>query len=240
MQHLFAKLVTMMTEQRVELKPENNKVPVRLIVFDMDNTLLMGRFVDTSAERFGFVQELEKLRTSDKEPGTLTKHIARLFKGISLSDLHVAADSIPLVEDAASIIRSLKRKGHIIGIISDSYQFVVNAIVKKLNADFGIGNALEFLEGRATGNVTIPSSYYYHPASACKHALCKTNVLTHLMSDYKISLQNCVAIGDSENDLCMIKNAGTGIAFCPTYAGLKPVADKVIDKRSFESLLSML
>lgn len=229
----------MITDQKEQIANIDHPIPARLVVFDMDNTLLIGRFVDICADEYGFRPQLDKLRTAEQEPGVLTKKIARLFKGLSLLQLQKSVAGIPIVKDAGKVMQSMKAKGYIVGIVSDSYQFVVDLVSKKLGADFAIGNSLEFLEGKATGNVTIPTPFYYHTESACKHALCKTNVLTHLIKKYGMSLEDCIAVGDSENDYCIIKNAGTGVAFCPTYQGLRPVAKRVIEDRSFASLMEL-
>jgi histidinol phosphatase-like enzyme len=59
----------------------------------------------------------------------------------------------------------------------------------------------------------------------------------HIARKYEISLENFIAIGNSENDVCMIENAGMGIAFCTTNKRLKNAADKAIEHLSFAGLL---
>ncbi len=219
------------------MKEEMNSLK-KMVVFDMDKTLLRGRFIDTCAERFMFEDELAHLRMVEKDPAVLTKRIAELLKGISLGELLQVASSIPLVADAVEVVTELRNKGNIVGIISDSYQFVVDYVKNKLGADFAIGNHLEFFEGKATGEVTIPLWFYYHIYSKCSHPLCKTNALIHIAHKYGITIENCITIGDSHNDQCMIELAGMGIAFCSDDLTLKSVADKTIDKPSFADLLN--
>lgn len=209
----------------------------KMVVFDMDNTLLQGRFIDTCAEKYSFKQELTRLRKNEKDPAVLTKRIAELLRGLSLGELLQVAVSIPVVEDAAEVIEQLRKQGNVVGIISDSYQFVVDYVKNKLDADFALGNHLDFFEGKATGEVTIPSWFYYQLESKCSHALCKTNALMHIARKYDISLENCITIGDSLNDLCMIEQAGMGIAFCTNEKQLRNAADKTIDKLSFAEIL---
>jgi glucosyl-3-phosphoglycerate synthase len=211
----------------------------KMVVFDMDNTLLLGRFIDRCAERFGFTDQLKKLREANEEPAVLTKRIARLLKGCSLADMLKVAGSIPVIDDASRVVHHLKQEGYITGIISDSYQFVVDFVKSKIGAEFAVGNQLEFYNGRATGEVTIPSLFYYHGNSKCNHGLCKTNALMHLGDKYGVSLSNCMVVGDSENDLCMVENAGLGVAFCTTHTGLRKVADRIIEKPSFGELIEL-
>lgn len=211
----------------------------KMFVFDMDNTLLQGSFINTCARRFSFEGKLASLRKSEKDPAVLTKRIAELLKDIPMGDLLQVVASVPLVDDAVDVIEALRAKGNVVGIISDSYQFVVDYVKNKVGADFAMGNHLEFFEGLATGEVTIPSWFYYNVHSRCSHGLCKTNALMHIAHKYNISLENCIAIGDSDNDKCMIEQAGMGVAFCTDNILLRKVADMIIGKPSFADLLDV-
>lgn len=210
----------------------------KLVVFDMDNTLLRGRFIDTCANKFGFKDELTKLRLSETDNFSLTKQVATLLKGKSLADLISAADEIPIVDGTKAVIAELKRRGYIVGIISDSYECITNHIKNKLAIDFSLSNELEFSKSICTGEVKIPSFFFGNPNSLCKHAFCKTNALTGILKQYNIKKENCIAIGDSLNDLCMIKMAGIGVAFCSGDELLNHQADVIISKPDFAELLN--
>ncbi|MBL7728134.1 MAG: HAD-IB family phosphatase [Dinghuibacter sp.] len=210
----------------------------KMVIFDMDNTLLKGRFIDTCAEKFLFDEELNRLRQSEKDPFVLTKKIARILKGLSMGDLLKVASSIPLVNDAEEVVAELKAKGNIVGIVSDSYQLIVDLVRTRIGADFAIANRLEYFEGKATGEVIIPSWFYNNLESKCNHTICKTNVLMYASHRYGIPLHNCIAVGDSGNDRCMIERSGMGVAFCTKNEQLKDIADLVIDHPSFKPLLA--
>jgi glucosyl-3-phosphoglycerate synthase len=211
----------------------------KLVVFNIDDTLLRGRFIDTLAEKYQFTKELLALRQAESDPAVLTKRIARLIKGLSMNDLLQVADAIPLVEDAERIVADMKGKGNIIGVISHSYQLVADFIKTKVGADFAIGNSLSFFEGKATGEITIPSVFYNNLESCCNHSLCKTNALMHSARKFGIRLDNCIAIGHGDNDSCMVEQAGMGIAFCTSNEKMITAADKVISHPSFESLVDL-
>ncbi len=212
----------------------------KLMIFDMDNTLLQGRFVDVCAARFGFEEALMNIRHSETDPMIITKRIATLFKGKSHQELIAVADNIPIVGDAASTIKKLKDKGYIIGIISDSYHFVTEHLKSKLGVDFSMANELEFSKNTCTGEVKIPSFFINSEKSICKHSICKTNALLHILDNYQINIKNTIAIGDSRNDLCMIKNAGVGVAFCSNDNLLKYYADVIINEPRFRKLLKVI
>ncbi len=200
----------------------------RMVVLDMDNTLLRGRFIDACAEKYGFTEELARLRNGHQDAAVRTKQIARLLEGKPRAELLQVAAGIPLVADAAAVIGELRQRGLVVGIISDSYQFVVDYVKNKTGADFALGNQLEFFEGSSTGEVTIPSSFYHHSGSHCGHTLCKTHALAHFAAQYRVAVDNCITVGDSENDRCMIERAGLGIAFCSADPALNAVADRLI------------
>ncbi|MBK8657837.1 MAG: HAD-IB family phosphatase [Bacteroidetes bacterium] len=211
----------------------------KLVVFDMDNTLLKGRFIDTCANQFDFKKELMNIRSSETDVIILTKRIATLLKGKAISELIAIADSIPIIEGTKEIIAELKKRGYIVGIISDSYDCITNHVKNKLGMDFSLSNELEFSKSICTGEVKIPSFLFSHPDSLCKHTLCKTNAMLNVLNKYQIKRENTITIGDSMNDLCMIKEAGLGIAFCSKDELLNHHADIILSEHSFSEILNI-
>lgn len=210
----------------------------KLVVFDMDNTLLRGRFINSCANKFGLTNKLMEIRLSETDEISRTKQIATLLKGKSVADLISVADEIPIVDGTKEIIAELKRRGYIVGIISESYDCITDHIKNKLDIDFSLSNELEFSQSICTGEVRIPSFFFSNPNSLCKHTFCKTNALLSILNQYNIKKKNCMAIGDSLNDLCMIKEAGTGVAFCSDNELLKRHADVIISTPGFAELLN--
>jgi glucosyl-3-phosphoglycerate synthase len=211
----------------------------KLVVFDMDNTLLMGRFIDRCSVEFGFRDELMNIRLNEGDTISLTKRIAMLLKGRRIDELIEVADSIPVVNDAFEVIDFLKANGYITGIISDSYDCITSHIKNKLGMDFSLGNELEFSKSQCTGEVKIPSFFFSQPDGLCKHQVCKTNALLSVLAKYGILRENTIAIGDSANDLCMIRESGLGIAFCSKDELVNHHADRIISESSFRELMTV-
>lgn len=211
--------------------------PKKMVVFDMDNTLLRGRFIDCCAEQYNFTQALGLLRQIDHDPVSLTVRIASFLKGRRKSELLAIADNMMVIEDIAEVIAELKKRSYVIGIISDSYQLITDHFTRLLGADFSMANELQYEGEKLTGEVLIPSYFHYSEQSTCKHQVCKTNALRYQAAKYGVGLEDTVVVGDSENDVCMIKHAGLGVAFCTTNELLKTVASKHIEKKSFGELL---
>lgn len=211
----------------------------KLMIFDMDNTLIKGRFIDICAEKFSFKDKLMEIRFDETDPIIRTKLIAKLLEGRSIQDLLEIVDSIEIVDDAKNIIQEMKNRGYIVGIVSDSYDCITQHIKNKLDMDFALSNELEFSKSICTGEVKLPSFFFSHSKSICKHSLCKTNAVLTLLDKYKIKIENTIAIGDSLNDLCMIKQVGLGISFCTTDDLVRHHADLNINDHSFSLLLDV-
>jgi HAD superfamily phosphoserine phosphatase-like hydrolase len=148
-------------------------------------------------------------------------------------------EKIPIVKGTREIIEELKRRGYLVGIISDSFDCIANYIKNKLSIDFTLTNELEFSNSICTGEVRIPSFFFKDSSSLCDHVLCKTNALLNVLRSLDISNENSIVVGDSLNDLCMIKNAGLGVAFNSLDEEINRQADVVIRKSSFTDLLNL-
>ncbi len=211
----------------------------KMIIFDMDNTLLEGSFITKAAEEFNFGNELIKIVTEYSNAYTRTKSIARLLENRTFAEILDVADKIKVIDDAEYVIGELKKKGYICGIISDSYDIVTNHLKNKLKMDFSVANELEFSRSIATGEVKVPSAFMRNRHSKCNHDFCKSNVLFQLAEKYKIDIKNIISVGDSENDICLVRESGIGIAFRSNNNYLNLVADRVINEKSFLQILDI-
>ncbi|PJA27446.1 MAG: glycosyl transferase family 2 [candidate division Zixibacteria bacterium CG_4_9_14_3_um_filter_46_8] len=209
----------------------------KMAVFDMDNTLLQGRFIELAAKSFGFHKDLIDIVTRNQDSYLITKHIAKLLKDKNIADLLSVADAIPLVDDAAHVTKVLKERGYVVGIITDSYDCIANHIKIKIGADFVMANELEFSQSIVTGEVKVPSYFCRSDTSRCNHNFCKSNALLHATVAHNIDLRSVVAVGDSENDICMVRIAGIGVSLCSSNEALKSIADYRIDEPRLAQLL---
>jgi len=212
----------------------------KMLIFDMDNTVLHHSYILSLATKYKFKEKLISIIAENSNPYTRTKLIARLLKGLNIKQLLETADNIPITHDFERIIKVFKSNGYICGIISDGYDIIANHIVNKFDLDFSIANELEFSNSIATGEVKIPSVFIKTRESNCNHDFCKSNVMREIAKRYHIDIKNIIAIGDSESDICMIKDCGIGIAFCSSNETLNLVAGKIVSERSFSSLVDFI
>lgn len=206
----------------------------------MDNVLLQGNFIHAAAEQFGFTRELTDILGQQKSNYIKTQKIARLLEGRTFAELIHVVESIPLIGDAVQVIRELQVRGYICGIISDSYHSIANHVKNLLGLDFTLGNELEFQKSVSTGEVKIPSQLLKDKFSQCEHDHCKSNMFQYILHRFGISLADSVAVGDGENDICMVKMAGTGISFNSTTPLVDGMADYVFRDTSLKPILAVV
>lgn len=209
----------------------------KMAIFDMDDTILKGRFIQACAEEFGFTAELEDLRETETDSIILTKRIGLLLKGKTIDELLDVVYKIEMVKDIKEVVAALKEKGYFVGIISNSYTLITNYVARNIGADFSYANQLEFFEGKATGEVGTPFYFFALPTSVCGHSYCKTNAMVYACEKYKVYFKNCLAIGDNKDDRCMVAHAGKGFAFCSKDELLNKIAYEQINEKSFQPLL---
>jgi len=200
----------------------------RIALFDMDGTLLNGRFVVELAARAGKTAELQPLLDNRAYGAEArSQKIAALFAGVPQEVFEQTAREVPLTPGAIETVVGLRKLGFRVGVVTDSYQIPAEIIRRRVFADFSFGNLIRFKNGKATGRLT-PCPAMRHPEGCPDHAHCKFNVLRHLAERLGIAYENILAVGDGENDVCMLRAAGQSIAFQPKTARVRRAAQHVV------------
>jgi HAD superfamily phosphoserine phosphatase-like hydrolase len=202
--------------------------PEKLALFDMDGTLINGRFVVELAKHVNRTAELEQyLDNPEMDADERTRQIAALFAGVRQEVFTKIAREIPLMPAACETVIALRKAGYRVGIVSDSYFIGAEIIRRRVFADFSIANLMRFHQGVATGNITL-SQAMVHPRGCQRHAHCKANVLRHMREKMQIEPEQVLAVGDGENDICMLRDAGMSVAFQPKNARVRQAARQVL------------
>jgi len=231
-------LTVRVVDQARQALRESRRTSSKLAIFDLDNTLFVGRFIDRLAAAHDFGTELTQIVAANRESFLITKLVARLLKGLDYQQLLDVTRSMKYADGARETVAELRRRGYVVAIVSDGYHCVAHHAAAELGANLSVANDLEIADGAATGEVRVPSAFARTGRSLCGHNFCKSNVMLSLCGQQGVRLENVVAVGDSEYDACMVRYAGLGIAFCPTSDVVRLAADRVITKRDLREVLN--
>ena len=205
----------------------------RLVVFDVDSTLVQGEVIEMLAAHAGKEEEVRAvteraMRGELDFAQSLHERVATLA-GLPATVLDEVAASIVLTPGARTTIRTLKRLGIRCGVVSGGFIQVISGLVDELGLDFARANTLEIVDGHLTGRVI----------GEVVDREAKAAYLRSFADELGIALSQTVAVGDGANDIDMLTTAGLGIAFCAKPA-LREVADASLSKPFLDTVLFVL
>jgi phosphoserine phosphatase len=205
----------------------------RLVVFDVDSTLIQGEVIEMLGAHAGVEPEIREI-TEAAMRGELnfTESLERrvaLLAGLPATAIDEVAATIELTPGARTTIRTLKRMGFKTGVVSGGFTQVIGGLVDDLGLDFAAANELEIVDGKLTGRVI----------GEVVDRAGKAKVLRRVAGEYDIPLEQCVAVGDGANDIDMLSAAGMGVAFNAKPA-LREVADTALSHPYLDAVLFML
>ncbi len=191
---------------------------MRLIVMDVDSTLVQGEVIEMLAAHAGCEAEVaaiteQAMRGEVDFEASLRARVA-LLAGLDATALDKVYDDLLLAPGARTLVRTLKRLGYRFAMVSGGFTQITDRIAADLGFDFAHANELEIVDGKLTG--TIVGDVVDRAG--------KAEALRRFAAEVGVSEQSVIAIGDGANDLDMLNAAGLGIAY-----NAKPVVQKAAD-----------
>ncbi|MGW5262053.1 phosphoserine phosphatase SerB [Microbispora sp. NPDC004025] len=205
----------------------------RLIVMDVDSTLIQNEVIELLARHAGCLDEVarvtdEAMRGELDFAESLVRRVA-LLEGLSEEVFEKVVKEVVLTPGARTLVRTLKRLDYRFAIVSGGFTQITDSLVADLGIDYSAANTLEVVDGRLTGRVV--GEIVDRPG--------KARALERFAAEAGIPLSQTVAIGDGANDLDMFAAAGLGIAF-----NAKPIvrqaADTAVNVPYLDSILYLL
>ncbi len=179
----------------------------RLVVFDMDSTLIEAEVIDELAKEAGVGEQVAEI-TEAAMRGEIDfnesfRRRMALLKGLDISVLEAIAERLPMTEGAEQLVANLKALGFKTAILSGGFTYFAERLKKRLGFDYVYANELDVVDGKVTGEVkgTIVNGER------------KAELLRSIADKEGIRLEQTIAVGDGANDLPMLSIAGLGIAF---------------------------
>ena len=131
----------------------------KLVLFDLDETLLKGRTIHVVGEKKGFLSEVLRLEESSIVSYKKNQMIAKLLRKIPSQELLDIFRSIPLQDHVIEIMKTLQKKRVKTAIVTNSYQFLADDLKERLGMDYAVGNVLEIKDGVITGELVVQNPY---------------------------------------------------------------------------------
>ena len=233
---LRANLARVGAEQGIDIAVENfslERRAKRLIVFDVDSTLIQGEVIEMLAERAGAGAAVAAItgaamRGEIDFAESLHQRVATLA-GLPAEVLDEVADEVELTAGARTTIRTLRRLGFHCGVVSGGFRQVIEPLAHELMLDFVAANELEIVNGKLTGRVV----------GAIVDRAGKAKALRDFAQQAGVPMEQTVAVGDGANDIDMLNAAGLGVAFNAKPA-LREVADASLSHPYLDTVLFLL
>ena len=205
----------------------------RLIVFDMDSTLIQTEVIDELAIAAGVGDEVAAITEAAMNGEldfreSLSRRVAQL-EGLDEHALEEIAARLPLTPGAERLVHTLQSLGYRTAILSGGFSFFGERLKERLGIDYVFANQLEVKDGRLTGQVV----------GDIVDGARKAELLRILADREGLRLEQTIAVGDGANDLPMLDAAGLGIAF-HAKPKVKASAEQVISNLGLDGILYLI
>ncbi|MGB3696693.1 MAG: phosphoserine phosphatase SerB [Gordonia sp. (in: high G+C Gram-positive bacteria)] len=205
----------------------------RVIVFDVDSTLIQGEVIEMLAAKAGREAEVaavtEAAMRGELDFADSLHERVKALAGLDAEVIDSVAASLELTPGARTTIRTLNRLGYHCGVVSGGFRQVIEPLAGELELDFVRANTLEIVDGKLTGRVV----------GEVVDRAGKARALAAFAEEVGVPMEQTVAVGDGANDIDMLSAAGLGIAFNAKPA-LREVADTTLDYPYLDAVLFML
>jgi len=205
----------------------------RIVLLDMDSTFIQQEVIDLLAENAGVGDKVKEITESAMRgeldfQASLNARTA-LLAGLSETAISDIRSRITLTPGARTLVRTLHRLGHKVGIVSGGFTNVIEPLVREMELDFFKANTLEIVDGKLTGKIVGP----------IVDRAAKARFLQEFAESENVPLSQSIAVGDGANDLDMLKAAGLGIAFNAKPA-VKAQADSSLNIPYLDAILYLM
>jgi phosphoserine phosphatase len=203
----------------------------RLLVADMDSTMIEVECIDELADYAGLKREVAAV-TERAMKGEIGFEAALAERVALLAGLDEAAidrcreERVRLTPGARTLVRTMKRAGAFTVLVSGGFTRFADPVGAEIGFDRVVANRLETAGGRLSGTVAPP----------VLGAEGKRMALLDAVTQRNLRLDETLAVGDGANDVPMLKEAGLGVAYHakPAAAG---AADAAILHNDLTALL---
>lgn len=206
---------------------------MRLIVMDVDSTLIQGEVIEMLAAHAGFEPEVAAITEAamrgelDFEESLRSR--VKLLAGVDASAIDEVYDAIVITPGARTLVRTLRRLGYRFAIVSGGFSQITDRLAADLGIHFSRANELEIVDGKLTGNII----------GDVVDRAGKATALRQFAAEVGVDVASVIAIGDGANDLDMLSAAGLGIAY-NARPMVREAADTAVNVPYLDAIMYLL
>lgn len=193
---------------RAANEQEHRTADMRLIVMDIDSTLINEEVIDLLGEEAGVGEQVaaitERAMRGEIDFKQALEERVGLLAGLGQEVFDRTFERVTFTPGALELVRAAHERGWKVGVVSGGFHEVADRIVETAGIDYCLANRLEVVDGKLTGRL----------AAEIVTRERKLDALRSWAQELGLPLSQTVAMGDGANDIPMIQAAGTGIAFC--------------------------
>lgn len=181
---------------------------IKLLITDMDSTLIAIECIDEIADMQGLKTEVSEITEAAMRgeldfASSLNSRVA-LLAGLPEEQLQRVYDErLKLNPGADEMLAGLKQKGIKTALVSGGFNFFTDRLKKEIGLDYTLANSLEIEGSKLTGRVS----------GDIIGAEAKAALLQSLCAELGLSTNQVIAMGDGANDLLMLEKAGLSVAY---------------------------
>ena len=193
---------------RAANEQEHHATDMRLIVMDIDSTLINEEVIDLLGEEAGVGEQVaaitERAMRGEIDFKQALEERVGLLAGLGQEVFDRTFERVTFTPGALELLRAAHERGWKVGVVSGGFHEVADRIVEAAGIDYCLANRLEVQGDKLTGKL----------AAEIVTRERKLDALRSWARELGLPLSQTVAMGDGANDIPMIQAAGTGIAFC--------------------------
>jgi len=209
-------------------------MPIQLAFFDVDGTLkaerdpylYLHRQLGTEEQGLNSLKMFERGEIDYDEWGQLD---AQLWAGQKAAYVTHLLASIPWMPGARQLVKTLRRAGVQIALISSGLDLHVNQVADEIGAAFAFANQLCVADGYLTGELRIRVPQWG-----------KGELVEQVMAETGLSAPDCIAVGDGRSDAAMFERVGWSVAVAPEDDKAREVASLTLDEPDLTPLAALL
>jgi phosphoserine phosphatase len=206
---------------------------MRLIVMDVDSTLIQGEVIELLAAHSGHRAEVaavtERAMRGELDFEESLRARVSLLAGIPETALDEVYDELVLAPGARTLVRTLRRLGYRFALVSGGFSQITDRLASDLGIHFARSNELEIVDGVITGRIV----------GEVVDRAGKAHALRYFADQVGVPLEAVVAIGDGANDLDMLAIAGLGIAYNAKQL-VQDAADTTVNVPYLDAIIYLL